>query len=319
MSDQILERIQADICALLKATPTLSLANVIRNDAETTDSKIENAIKTLTPTGGKRGLALVVLRPEVTKTEGGLPGPPLTLKVEIQCVEQPLLNRGADGTMIRSSQAALRVLSCLHFSNLGATILYAQDDAIKAVQVKTGYLSDAVTIFARFNGFVTERPAGVAAAMLAPGTEVVVSGVSSAWPANAVYPVAGTANGRNFYQFGIYRVKWTGTAWIIEPDSGMIVYFTSSQNVATPDQVTAWTPVIGTGALLVSPASAALELTCASPASSIRYTTDGSYPSPSNPLYTTPVTGLATGTSVRAAAYVAGMPPGDVLELTITA
>lgn len=161
MSDDLLETLQADVFAVLKATPALALANVILNDAETTDSKIENALKTLTPTGGKRGLALVVLRPEITEGEKNLPGPPLTLRIEIQCVEHPLLNRGADGTGVRSSQAALNALATLHLRHMGTCLLFADKDPIKPVQVKTGYVSDAVTLYAKFAGLVMDKPLGI--------------------------------------------------------------------------------------------------------------------------------------------------------------
>lgn len=158
MSDLLLETIQADVFALLQNTPALALANVLKNDAETTDSKIENAIKTLVTTGGKRGLAVVVMRAEVTEAEKNLPGPPLTIKIEIQVVEHVLFNQGADGTEVRSSQAALNVLSALHLRHFGNCLLYSEKNPIKPVQVKTGYVSDAVTLFAKFDGLVTDKP-----------------------------------------------------------------------------------------------------------------------------------------------------------------
>jgi hypothetical protein len=65
-----------------------------------------------------------------------------------------------------------------------------------------------------------------------------------------------------------------------------------------------------------------LRLACATGAADIYYTTDGSYPAPANEaaiLYTAPVSGLAVGTVVRAAGWVAGQAPGNVLEVTIVA
>ena len=65
---------------------------------------------------------------------------------------------------------------------------------------------------------------------------------------------------------------------------------------------------------------ASLTLTTATPGASIRYTTDGSYPTPTNgTLYTAPFPPPAVGTTVRAAAYKTGLNPGDCLEFNITA
>ena len=109
----------------------------------------------------------------------------------------------------------------------------------------------AVVLAAVSGGGSPTSPSRVLALPGAVPVGMMVSGISSAWPANGYYPVAGTSNGRNFYQLGIYRMKWTGSAWIIEPDSGALVYFTSSENVAHPALVGTWTAVVGTGALVV--------------------------------------------------------------------
>lgn len=336
MSDNILETLQADIHAVLRATPALALANVILNDAETTDSKIENAIKTLTTTGGKRGLALVVLRPEITEGEKNLPGPPLTLKIEIQCVEQPLLNRGADGTNVRSSQAALNVLAALHLRLLGSVMLYADKDPIKAVQVKTGYVSDAVTIYARFEGLVAAKPLGVQAEM-GGGAMVIGGGPLTDGSSSITFPVmsqTGTNNVNDIIR-PVFEVGTFGTGWYYSLNygnstTGWILYASnngadtaewrsgSGDVSASPGDAAQFAPIGAATGIPTVTASSALQLTCASPASVIRYTTDGSYPSPAKTLYTVPITGLATGTVVRAAAYVTGQAPGDVLELTIT-
>ncbi len=332
MSDNILETLQADIHAVLRATPALALANVILNDAETTDSKIENAIKTLTTTGGKRGLALVVLRPEITEGEKNLPGPPLTLKIEIQCVEQPLLNRGADGTNVRSSQAALNVLAALHLRLLGSVMLYADKDPIKAVQVKTGYVSDAVTIYARFEGLVAAKPLGVQAEM-GGGAAMTITNSGNF---DGVLPLIGSYQGSPVYSNNaanlatpappvagsvvIYRPSggvWTAayvTAGVPSGSQTALENVTQAGSVASPELVASWSASL----TIAASGSSGLQLTCASPASVIRYTTDGSYPSPDANGYAGEITGLATGTVVRAAAYVTGQAPGDVLELTIT-
>lgn len=104
----------------------------------------------------------------------------------------------------------------------------------------------------------------------------MVSGATDPAGANGDFPAAGTANGRPFYQLGIYRLKWTGTAWIVEPETGMIVYFTSADNVATPDLVTTWTEVLGSGDLIIRPRRAAYPVAAFVPA--------GAGGSPSSPV-----------------------------------
>lgn len=64
-----------------------------------------------------------------------------------------------------------------------------------------------------------------------------------------------------------------------------------------------------------------LRLSCMTPGAEIYYTTDGGYPSPGNPTatrYTGDIAGLTVGTVIRAAAWSAGMAPGNVIELTVT-
>lgn len=318
MTDDLLETLQADVFAVLRNTPALALANVLLNDAETTDSKIENALKTLTTTGGKRGLALVVLRPEITEGEKNLPGPPLTLRIEIQCVEHPLMNRGSDGTGVRSSQAALNALAALHLRHLGHCLLYADKDPIKAVQVKTGYVSDAVTIFAKFYGISMAKPLGVEPVMVTVPT-IVISGATGG--NGKILGGEADEDGRRSWDGNGVEVGYSGL------DGKWIIYgptWTAEKVSAalTPVGLTGWTvtdgpttqPVIAAG-----PETVTFRLTCASPSSTIRYTQDGSYPSPTTTLYSAPLYDIPGGTVFRTAAYVPGQAPGDVLEFKITA
>jgi hypothetical protein len=62
----------------------------------------------------------------------------------------------------------------------------------------------------------------------------------------------------------------------------------------------------------------ALTFTCTTAGATIRYTTDGSYPTPAKgTLYSAPFPPPPVGTTVRAAAYKTGLNPGDVLEFDI--
>ena len=62
-----------------------------------------------------------------------------------------------------------------------------------------------------------------------------------------------------------------------------------------------------------------LQLTCATPGAAIRYTTDGTFPTPAATLYTAPIAAPAVDTTYRAAAYLAGTVPGDVTQVKVTA
>lgn len=324
-TNQLLEILQADVYAVLKNTPGLALANVISDNEGDIEAKVGKALSTLTETGGKNGLAVVVLLPEIIEAEANLPGPPFVAKVEIRTLEYVLINRAAaSGSLVRSSQAALSVLSALHLRHLGHCLLAAEKDPVAPVEVKKGHVSHAVTLTARYNGLVTSKPLGVAASMSASGLSVSVAGSSLMPTGTGDYTQFGTLNGRPDYHFtsggDVYFASWNGSVWTIGifEDGGETrnAAFLSGEDVATPDLVTGWT-ALASGSISVT-ANSALTLTCTSAGSSIRYTTDGSYPSPTATLYTAPVTGLSTGTVVRAAAYVSGQAPGDVLEFTLT-
>lgn len=352
-TNQLLETLQADVLGVLQNTPALALANLLADNEGDIEARVVKALSTLTPTGGKNGLAVVVLLPEVVESDRNLPGPPLTVKVEIRVLENVLFNRAAaTGTLMRSSQAALTVLSALQLRHLGHSLLVAEKDPLTPVEVKKGHVSHAVTLYAKFRGLVTPRPSQVQVSLAAgSGDGIAVTGTltsngSTPLVFPATIPSAGTANGRPTYYIvtgaGEFGAIWktvanpfTGsgdfTGWFLQED-GDGVTWASTADVATPDLVPAgawhantnplaWRPVspaTGTPVVAASGAST-ITLTCASPSSSIRYTTDGSYPSPAKTLYTGPFALPAAGTVIRAAAYVAGMPPSDILEFTVTA
>lgn len=234
--DTLLETLQADILAVLKNCPELADANLIPEDEGDMEKAILQKLGTLTGGGtAKPGLVLVVMLPEITDAEPNLPGPPVRLAVEIQVIEQPKINRGAGGTGIRSSVAALRALAALHLRGLGHCALYAGDGAVKPLPVKPGFLSHTVKLAIAYQGITAPAKCGQVTA-----------------------------------------------AWLTGPER--------------------------------------LDLSCATAASTIRYTTDGSYPAPGNSqaaLYSSPILNLQPGTLIRAAAYAANILPGDVTNIGI--
>lgn len=166
--DDLLEQLQGDVLAVLANTPELADANVILQDEGDMEKEILRHLGSLTggPTG-KNGLVLVVMLPEIDAAESNLPGPPISASIEIQVIEAPKINRGATGTGIRSSVAALRTLAALHLRGLGTSALHAGADPLKPVQVKPGYLSHAVRLKVAYRALPPPpKPAGVSAEWL---------------------------------------------------------------------------------------------------------------------------------------------------------
>ena len=91
--------------------------------------------------------------------------------------------------------------------------------------------------------------------------EIIVAGdLTTNGSIPAVFPTleyAGTVNGRPAHDdplAGGCSVQWTGSVWLLS-HTGDVPLFSSTQNVATADLVTAWTPVgsaTGTPALIGS-------------------------------------------------------------------
>lgn len=157
--DTILEQLQADVAAVLAATPALSGAQVLSEDAGDIEKEILRKLGTLTEgPEGKRGLVLVVMLPEITAPEVNLPGPPVDITLEVQVIEQPVVNRDATaGTLIRSSVAAIRALASLHLRGLANAMLVAAPDAIRPIQVRPGFISHSVKLGVQYRGI---SPAG---------------------------------------------------------------------------------------------------------------------------------------------------------------
>jgi hypothetical protein len=143
--DTLLETLQSDVLAVLKNCPELTDANIIPEDAGDMDKTIMQKLGTLTGGGtSKPGLVIVVLLPKISAAEINVPGPPVSMEIEIRVIEQPLINRGADGTGIRSSVAALRVLAALQLRSLGHCALRPLPKPVMPEPIKPGFLSHSV-------------------------------------------------------------------------------------------------------------------------------------------------------------------------------
>jgi hypothetical protein len=152
MSDayDILDILQADVTAILKAVPALADAAVLSDDEGDIEADV---IKNLGPLNagetGKRGLCLVVMAPEAENALPDTPGPQMEARMDIQVIESVAINRGATGTGIRAAKAAVLALNALHLQILGPCSLWCDAKPIVPVRVKKGYQSRTVTMRTR--------------------------------------------------------------------------------------------------------------------------------------------------------------------------
>ena len=104
------------------------------------------------------------------------------------------------------------------------------------------------------------------------------------------------------------------------PESAVANYYAEIEAIAPggeiPPAETVATPAFGTASCTFFP-SIAVTLSCATADATIRYTLDGSAPSPSSAEYTAPIE-LAATTTVKARAYAEGMNPSAVATATYT-
>lgn len=155
-----LDRLHADLVAVLESTPSLANATIVLDDEGDLDAKVLAALQTRkTGENDKRGLVIVVLRPDVVEAESNLPGPVMELKLELQVIEQVMYNRDpVAGVNVTANQAAVQALAALHLRGLGNRLIYAKKDPIKSLPVTQGHLSRSVVLFSRSEGIVAERP-----------------------------------------------------------------------------------------------------------------------------------------------------------------
>ena len=328
-NDEVLESMQADILGILQHTPSLK-GHVLADNEGDFNSRLEKSLGTKTAgSTGKRGLAIIVLQVDVTEAEKNLPGPPLKMRVRVLVIENIVINRSATkGTLQRSSQAALNILNTLQLAALGAHSLYADKSPIAPQTVPEGLSSHMVTLYVQSGMNPITKPNQVQAALTTVST-LVVSGATPS-SVNGTYTQIADQNGLPAWSKDGDAVPEDGVEGIIYGFAGfwylkrevygvnysaVVAIFVST----TPVGLTGWSITGGSGqpTLAAGSTTSTVALTCASPSSSIRYTTDGSFPSPATTLYTAPFALPAVGTVMRVAAYVADMPPSDVLEFTV--
>jgi hypothetical protein len=168
MTTGILERLQADVFAILSATPDLRRVNILVEDEGDMESQIVQKLANLIEgSPNRRGLVAVVMLPDISSAEKNLPGPHMNAAIKVQIIEQPIMNRNDGGTRIRSSVAALTVAQALHHQVIGSCIIHARgNNPIEVVDVKKGYLSHMFHAEVYLPGIVgSSKPAAVTSAM----------------------------------------------------------------------------------------------------------------------------------------------------------
>ncbi len=162
MEDDILSRIQMDTAAALRATPGLALAKHHLDNEGDLEATIERSLATLDDESGRMGLALLVIAPSLEDVDQNLPGPQMVALQTVQVIEHALLNRDPlQGTGIRASLAALRVLRALHLHAAGSRAWYAEKPPILPLTVKPGFLSYVVRLRIPLSLPAPSKPAAV--------------------------------------------------------------------------------------------------------------------------------------------------------------
>lgn len=335
--DQLLDVLQSDIVAVLKATPALTDAFIFTGSEKDLATRLNKTFGTRTHSaGGKRGLGIQVLPIFTDEAESNLPGPPLILRCQILVIENVMLNRAAaTGTLKTSSQTALNILNALHHHSIGAHAIYTDKKPIVPEKMDDGFEGHLVTVNARANGLTGPgKPAQVEAAITgetpsASVTGVYINGAALSVPTLHLLPAEDTPGYTSYYEGMPYVLAYDNMngKWVFwNASTGNVGWSSvcSLEDFPTPDLVTSWEDYNTEGFTHTgSPeitlfAASTLTLTCATSGASIYYTTDGSYPTPAHgTLYTAPFSSPPVGTVIRAAAYKTGLNPGDATEITI--
>jgi len=143
MPDPI-EQDQDDIVGRLQADSELALVAILEQRRGVAESDVQSAVSIGNKrAGGKRGLVLIVLMPELTPSEADAPGPEYTLRYGVQAIEHPILNRGTHGSGISAEAAMRRVRQLLHrFEREGRTLSFGGMEPVPVAEGMISYIAN---------------------------------------------------------------------------------------------------------------------------------------------------------------------------------
>ena len=152
----IIERLQLDMGAIAMNCPDLVNVpvNIMRprfnpDGTQTTAvmifDRINKALQGLITQNGKTGAAIMIELPEGDNPFPDVPGPDLRLIYKVQVFENPLINMGANGTLISAEDLMLFVLNLFHrryFQDSGSTLI-SDKNAFRPMRefIEKGYVA----------------------------------------------------------------------------------------------------------------------------------------------------------------------------------
>lgn len=144
MNPSILQQVQEDIAARLEANEDFQFVPVTivhpldQNEAVLIQTRIDEQLSGRVAKNGKAGLACLVMIPEMDVSEPDLPGPQFNARCSVRIIEDPTINRGANGVQVTPEELAMTVLGLLHhWGPFPSSRFFAEEQgALVAVEIK---------------------------------------------------------------------------------------------------------------------------------------------------------------------------------------
>lgn len=149
MSDQISQD-QLDFHGRLLADAYFTDVEVLLESKGLVEADVDQALGPLNEKGGKTGACVVVLMPTLTPESPDAPGPRFLVRLAVQVLEAPLINRATGGTGKSAAEIAEQVRRLCHHFAAGRGNVYTFA-AQEPIAVQDGKVSYAVT-FQRVGG-----------------------------------------------------------------------------------------------------------------------------------------------------------------------
>lgn len=216
-SPSLIQRLQDDIATRLESYPLFATVPVIRINDRNNDeavlikARLDQALAGKTSKGGKAGLACLVMVPELSGDSPNLPGPQLRAECVVSVIEQPLINRGVNGTNILPEELALTVQRLLnHWQPNGRPFYAPPGNGLVRGKFDDKIAWEVMMEIAVANTPIASAPApvismaGNALTMAAPGADAIYYTLDGTLPSAAT----GTLYA------GPFALEAPGTVWV---------------------------------------------------------------------------------------------------------